>query len=187
MNSEKFVSINGNEFYVENEVIKRNFCSVRETGYLIVPDGRLIVVPSGKKHHGEVFKEYLEKYLEMSSEELMKCYNITSDNGLKYIPLLNEFGLIAYFGIGLAPKSLMNGYEDSRFYEMYGMLNIPTQTDKVSLEQLYTCQELLKTNISFTGKEKYPINIGDIETGITYSVDNINQLIIERTKNYKKD
>lgn len=187
MNNEKFLSINGNEFSVENEVITYNFCSVRETGYLIVPDGRLIVVPRGKKHHGEVFKEYLEKYLEISSEELMECYNITSDNGLMYIPLLNKLGLIVYFGIGLAPKTPINAYEDSRFYEMYGMLNIPTQIDKVSLEQLHTCQELLKTNISFTGKERLPITIGDIETGIEYSVDGINQLIMERKKEYKKD
>ena len=51
MNDNEFVSCNGNSFYMDEEVIDRRYCSIREIGYLIVPDGRLIVIPKGK-HHG---------------------------------------------------------------------------------------------------------------------------------------
>ena len=63
MNNNEFTSFYGNSFYMEEEVIDRRYCSIREIGYLIVPDGRLIVVSKGK-HHGEVFLNYLSKYLE---------------------------------------------------------------------------------------------------------------------------
>ena len=58
MQYNEFVSIHGNSFYMEEDVIDRKYCSIREIGYLIVPDGRLIVISQGK-HHGEVFLEYL--------------------------------------------------------------------------------------------------------------------------------
>lgn len=181
-----FQTINGNLFTVSDEVITNQFCSVRETGYLIVPDGRLIVVPSGKKHHGMVFLEYISKYLELSEEELKEKYCLTSDNGLTYIPLLNSLGLISYFGVGLGVNITARGFDSSEFYNMHGMLNIPEETEQLTAEQLVTCQKLLETNISFTGKEKYPIEIGDIVTGAHYTINDIDTLLKEKVGNYKK-
>ena len=43
---------------MDEEVIDRRYCSIREIGYLIVPDGRFIVIPKGK-HHEQVFLNYL--------------------------------------------------------------------------------------------------------------------------------
>ena len=127
MKQDVFKSINGNLFTVSDEVITKNYCSVRETGYLIVPDGRLIVVPSGKKHHGAVFAEYISKYLEISQKKLKEKFNLFSDNGLSYIPLLNYLGLIAYFGVGLGSNINMRGYESSEIYDLKGLLNIPSE------------------------------------------------------------
>lgn len=185
MEKEVFYSINKKEFVMEEEVIANNYCSVRETGYLIVPDGRLIVVPSGLKHHGQVFSEYVSKYLEKPIDEIKQDYNINSDNGLVYIPLLNSLGLIAYFGVGLGPNICARGMESSQFYDMRGMLNIPANTEILTLEQLITCQKLLDTNISFTGREKYPIEIGDIETGYGYTKDDIDMLVKEKMDHHK--
>lgn len=186
MEKDVFQSINENLFTVSDEVITNQYCSVRETGYLIVPDGRLIVVPSGKKHHGMVFAEYVSKYLELSQEELKEKYHLVSDNGLTYIPLLNSLGLIAYFGVGVGANIVARGFDSSEIYNIQGMLNIPTKTEQLTAEQLLTCQKLLETNISFTGKEKFPIEIGDIETGIRYTTEDIDNLRKEKTENYKK-
>lgn len=65
------------------------------------------------------------------------------------------------------------------------MLNIPTKTEQLTVEQLLTCQKLLETNISFAGKEKYQIEIGDMETGIRYTTGDIANLLKEKTGNYK--
>lgn len=186
MEEEIFYSINEKAFTMEEEVILKNYCSVRETGYLIVPDGRLIVIPTGLKHHGEVFMEYISKYLEQSKEEVKEKYHLTSDNGLTYIPLLNSLGLIAYFGIGLGANAMANGMERSDIYDMYGMLNIPTNTESLTVEQLETCRELMKTNLSFSGREKYPIKIGDLETGYQYTIHDIDNLLKEKISEHTK-
>lgn len=185
MEKEVFFSKDNHVFTMEEEVIFRNYCSVRECGYLIVPDGRLIVVPIGKKHHGKVFHEYIEKYLGQSIDEIKEQYEIYSDNGLQYIPLLNSLGIIVYFGTGFSGNILHCGYDKSDRYELEGLLNIPTDVTIITNEQLQTCVELLKTNISFTGKEKYLIKIGDLETGIEYTKDDIDCLLQERRKTIK--
>ncbi len=168
----EFVSIHGNSFYMEEDVIDRKYCSIREIGYLIVPDGRLIVISQGK-HHGEVFLEYLSKYLEQSIDDIRKEHQIYSDNGLCFLSLLEQYQLIPYFGIGLNPISPIYKQcvcEQSSMYEMSGILHIPKTLEEITKEQLLTNQSLLTTNLDFRGKEKYPMYIGNTDLPhITYN------------------
>ncbi len=168
MNNNEFISMYGNSFYMEEEVIDRRYCSIREIGYLIVPDGRLIVISKGK-HHGEVFLEYLSKYLEQSIEGIREEYQIFSNNGLCFLPLLEKYQLIPYFGIGLNPVFPMYQQyvcEQSSLFDMKGILHIPKELEQITKEQLLTNQSLIETNLDFRGKEKYPMHIGN--TNIPY-------------------
>ena len=163
MNDNEFVSCNGNSFYMDEEVIDRRYCSIREIGYLIVPDGRLIVIPKGK-HHGQVFLNYLSQYLEKSSDEIREEYQIFSDNGLVFLSLLEQCQCIPYFGIGLNtvfPYSHCEVGEDSRLYELEGILCVPQNMIYITDEQLLTIQTLIRTNLDFRGKEKHKIHIGN--------------------------
>lgn len=161
--NETFTSIFGNSFTIDEEVIHRRYCSIRENGYLIVPDGRLIVIPPGI-HHGSVFLEFLSKYLEQDISNIREKYQIVADNGIMCLPILEEYGLIPYFGIGLnpdVPKYMELICENSEMYQVDGTLYIPRNFDEISTEQIRTCQELLKTNLYYNGKEKNKISIGN--------------------------
>lgn len=184
MTDNEFVSIHGNIFYVNEEVIDRRYCSCREIGYLIVPDGRLIVIPK-EQHHGQIFLEYLSKYLEQPIEEIRKIHHIFSDNGLCYLSLLEQYQLIPYFRIGLNPINQHCNSEQSMMYEMKGILHIPKQLEQITKEQILTSQSLIETNLNFQGKEKYPMYIGNTNLPhITYNsiefLEITNQLLQEK-------
>ena len=187
MTDNEFVSIHGNIFYMNEEVIDRRYCSCREIGYLIVPDGRLIVI-SREKHHGEVFLEYLSKYLEQTIDEIRTTYQIFSDNGLCYLSLLEQYQLIPYFGIGLNPIYPIYQHcicEQSTMYDMKGILHIPQELEQITKEQILTSQSLIETNLNFQGKEKYPMYIGNTNLPhITYNsiefLEIMNQLLQEK-------
>ena len=172
MNNNEFTSFYGNSFYMEEEVIDRRYCSIREIGYLIVPDGRLIVVSKGK-HHGEVFLNYLSKYLEKSMDEIRKEYQIFSDNGLCFLSLLEQYQCIPYFGIGMNPIFPLYRHcicENSKMFDMRGILHIPSDLECMTEEQVLTNQSLIETNIDFRGKEKYPMHIANTNSPhISYS------------------
>ena len=189
MNNNEFTSFYGNSFYMEEEVIDRRYCSIREIGYLIVPDGRLIVVSKGK-HHGEVFLNYLSKYLEKSMDEIRKEYQIFSDNGLCFLSLLEQYQCIPYFGIGMNPIFPLYRHcicENSKMFDMRGILHIPSDLECMTEEQVLTNQSLIETNIDFRGKEKYPMHIANTNSPhISYSsiefLEKMDQILNDKKK-----
>lgn len=165
MENNQFYSVNSNIFAIEEEVIDRRYCSLRQTGYLIVPDGRLIVVPSGVTHHGVIFSKFLSRYLEKSFQEICEEHHIEKVSSLFNIfivgPIMADYGFIVYANVASNPqRPIMNNQcgENSALYEVRGLFYVPESFDSLPDEQRLTLLELINSNMSISGRERYDIN-----------------------------
>jgi hypothetical protein len=165
MENNQFYSINGNIFTMAEEVIDRRYCSLRQTGYLIVPDGRLIVVPPGVTHHGVIFSKFLSKYLEKTLQEICEEYRIEKVSSMYNIfiigPIMADYGFVAYANVASNPqRPIMNNRcgENGALYDVRGLFYIPECFDNLPYEQRMTLLELVNSNMSISGKERYDIN-----------------------------
>ena len=81
-----------------------------------------------------------------------------------FLSLLEQCRCLPYFGIGLNPVfpyTHCGVGEDSRLYELEGILCVPQNMIYITDEQLLTNQALIRTNLDFRGKEKHKMHIGN--------------------------
>jgi len=144
MEDSKFYSINNNEFTIDFEIKNGQNANVRDLGYIIVPDGRLITIEYGNTH-GKAIAEYLSKFLEQDIS--------------KYIPLnqakeiLTNEGHILYVGTGGVGYTNKNT-SISGSNTLRGIIYLP---DNITKNQAKDIIDLLNTNKSLFGEELYQI------------------------------
>ena len=147
-----------------------------------------LVTLKQKHPKSQLYSEILQ--LEKSIDEIRKEYQIFSDNGLCFLSLLEQYQCIPYFGIGMNPIFPLYRHcicENSKMFDMRGILHIPSDLECMTEEQVLTNQSLIETNIDFRGKEKYPMHIGNTNSPhISYSsiefLEKMDQILNDKKK-----
>lgn len=165
----KPVSINGNLCRDFNSIEVENL-SVLSGGYIITPNGEIILVKDTDQHQ-MIFSDYINAYLE--NKEYIKY------NTLMATKILCELGCCVYAGIRL--EYFKNKLE--KMNESMASLTFPNNPNSITESQKIIIKKLLKSNKSLFGSsEKIPIQYGSFPDNI-YNNEEIHSLLNNSNNN----
>lgn len=166
------VSINGN-LCEEFESCQEEELSVIEGGYIITPQGEIIVVKDNDEHC-IVFSKYLNSFLEVKNEKVYDTFSATK--------MLCELGCCVYAGIRLEYiKNKLENLEKSM-----ASFTFPNNIEDLTEVQSKICLKLIETNKSrLSSKEKITIQYGSFPDNI-YTKEEIEILLNKNILNKKE-
>lgn len=132
-------SITDKMFQMQGIDVSYEDVTVVMPGYIITPNGEFIIVDS-KRHHRDVFDEYLYKYLDKDHEP--------SDT-ITAIRKLNQLNHMVYCGIRTG--AINSGYFSSNYG--VGYVFTPNMED-ITIKQRNALEALIATNVSPISKRE---------------------------------
>lgn len=180
MEQNQVKSIRGTIFSIQSEITEAKYSSTTARGYIIVPDGEMVVVPTTRSH-GDVFSEYLTGYT---------CSPVKMNlNGANASVVLAQYGHITYMSDADEVKSMMVGgsiKEVSALFDSYGAVSLPNDLESITKEQAIALEELIHSNINIMGNPRSVLKYGIISLGKDIEEQDVIKLL-EAIKTEKKE
>lgn len=171
MTQNVFTSMKGELFSLESEVIEAKYASTGERGYIITPSGKMIVVPTSRSH-GDVFSEYLTKYLGLTSKLVL--------NGSNASVILAQYGHIAYMSsVSNIQNMKVNGVicESSILMDGKGIVSLPNDYSMMTLPQISSLKELIASNRTISGRKRVEMSYGVISRGLDITEEELFKIL----------
>ncbi|MCI8575691.1 MAG: hypothetical protein HFI09_04395 [Bacilli bacterium] len=154
MNEIEFTTIYNNTFKMIGAT-KEDYISTMAAGYIIRPDGLIVIVPDSSDH-ADISSQYIYQYLETE-------YKYFQSTEAIQILTKEPFNCVVYNGVKVQDSKEIYGKENrycSSNAQGYGILFLPLETE-MSEEQKEICQKLLASNKSLFGNyDKIDLTIG---------------------------
>lgn len=165
----KPISINGNLCKEFNSVDIEDL-SVLSGGYIITPNGEIILVKDTDQHQ-VIFSDYINAYLE--NNDYIKYNTLTATK------MLCEIGCCVYAGVRL--EYFKNKLE--KMTQSMASLTFPNDPSELTDRQKQIIKALLKTNKSLFGSsEKILIQYGSFHDNV-YNIEEVNVFLNSNIKN----
>lgn len=165
----KPISINGNLCKEFNSVDIEDL-SVLSGGYIITPNGEIILVKDTDQHQ-VIFSDYINAYLE--NNDYIKYNTLTATK------MLCEIGCCVYAGVRL--EYFKNKLE--KMTQSMASLTFPNDPSELTDSQKQIIKALLKTNKSLFGSsEKILIQYGSFPDNV-YNIEEVNVFLNSNIKN----
>lgn len=158
------ITINENPSKLEFNSCLKEEISVIEGGYIITPQGEIIVVKDHDEHR-IIFSKYLNSFLELDENKIYNTFEATK--------MLCELGCCVYSGIRL--EYIKNKLENLN--KSMASLTFPSDLNSLTEIQSKICIELISKNKSLlSNNEKISIQYGSFPDNI-YTKDEIVALL----------
>ena len=165
----KPISINGNLCKEFNSTEIEDL-SVLSGGYIITPNGEIILVKDTDQHQ-VIFSDYINAYLE--NNDYIKYNTLTATK------MLCEIGCCVYAGVRL--EYFKNKLE--KMTQSMASLTFPNDPSDLTDSQKHIIKALLKTNKSLFGSsEKILIQYGSFPDNV-YNIEEVNVFLNSNIKN----
>ena len=165
----KPISINGNLCKEFNSTEIEDL-SVLSGGYIITPNGEIILVKDTDQHQ-VIFSDYINAYLE--NNDYIKYNTLTATK------MLCEIGCCVYAGVRL--EYIKNKLE--KMTQSMASLTFPNDPSDLTDSQKQIIKTLLKTNKSLFGSsEKILIQYGSFPDNV-YNIEEVNVFLNSNIKN----
>lgn len=159
-NINQIMALDGSIF--EMDVIDVRYASTKQKGYIILPDGRLVVVPFDRSH-GSVFSEFLIHYLGFTQK--------LDVNGVNGSRLLAQYNCITYMCTSQHQRisKMETGFGDSSMlYDCDGTFSLMNEIENITDEQVNVLLTLINENYSISGVERVNLHFGIISKELDF-------------------